>query len=208
MNVFVLCTGRCGSVTFARASGHATNFSAGHETRSGVVGDGRMAYPPRHIEADNRLSWMLGRLERAYGDDAFYVHLRRDAEATARSLLKRYGRGIIRAYQAAILLDCPDDADPMEVCLDYCHTVNSNIEHFLGNKSRVMTVRLESARDDFQDFWRAIGATGDLSAALGEFDVKHNASKPKWGLWRGLRGSSVSGLAPLFRDPPFRGRAA
>lgn len=28
MNVFVLCTGRCGSMTFARACGHIRNFSA------------------------------------------------------------------------------------------------------------------------------------------------------------------------------------
>ena len=82
-NVFVLCTGRCGSTTFDRACRHMTNWTAGHETRSHLTGPDRFAYPPRHIEADNRLSWMLGRLEQAYGADAAYVHLTRDAEAVA-----------------------------------------------------------------------------------------------------------------------------
>ncbi|GGA66833.1 hypothetical protein GCM10011521_01190 [Arenimonas soli] len=33
MNVFVLCTGRCGSVSFARASAYLTNYTAGQESR-------------------------------------------------------------------------------------------------------------------------------------------------------------------------------
>lgn len=77
-NVFVLCTGRCGSVTFAQAASHVTNASVGHETRSHMVGAARMAYPIGHIEVDNRLSWTLGRLDQAFGRDAFYVHLLRN----------------------------------------------------------------------------------------------------------------------------------
>ena len=84
MNVFVLTTGRSGSVTFAEACRHITNYTAGHETRVGLVGDDRLAYPGDHIEVDDRLAWLLGRLEDAYGDAAFYVHLRRDEQ--------RYGR--------------------------------------------------------------------------------------------------------------------
>jgi len=101
VNVFVLCTGRCGSRAFIRACRRSTNFSAGHETRLRRLGPDRFAYPVNHIEADNRLSWLLGRLDVAYGDSAAYVHLMRDEEATALSLLVRYSHNIMAAYHKA-----------------------------------------------------------------------------------------------------------
>jgi len=178
MNVFVLCTGRCGSTTFIKAASHSDNFSAGHETRTKLLGLERFNYPAAHIEADNRLSWLLGRLEATYGDNAYYVHLMRNEVATAQSFVKRYDGGIIKAYRGAgILMGLPESSNPMAVALDYCHTVNSNISHFLANKSHVMQVRLEHAKTDFAVFWQWIGATGNLDKALEEFDIKHNASK-------------------------------
>ncbi len=92
-NVFILCTGRCGSSTFIRACKHITNYTASHESRISKGGYNRLQYPAHHIEADNRLSWFLGRLENKYGDDAFYVHLKRNIKDTAASLLRRYDRG-------------------------------------------------------------------------------------------------------------------
>ena len=89
MNVFVLCTGRSGSTTFYRACRHITNYSAGHELNTSEVGRARLDYPEDHIEVDNRLSWLLGRLDQAYGDRAFYVHLTREEEPTARSFDRR-----------------------------------------------------------------------------------------------------------------------
>src|SRR3990167_1085729 len=103
MNIFVLCTGRCGSLTFAKACGHATNFTAAHESRTGFLGPGRVGYAAGHIEVDNRLSWFLGRLEEEWGDRAFYVHLTRDNDGAARSYLRRR-TGIVLAYRSAILL--------------------------------------------------------------------------------------------------------
>ncbi len=172
MNVFVLCTGRCGSKTFIRACRHATNFSAGHETRVRRVGPDRFAYPQNHIEADNRLSWLLGRLDAAYGDSATYVHLTRYDEATALSFLSRYDRGIMQAYHAGILLDTKEA--PISVCRDYVETVNANIAAFLRDKSRVMTMRWEYGKQDFQRFWDWIGAEGDPEAALAEWDIEYN----------------------------------
>lgn len=46
MNVFVLCTGRCGSVTFVEACKHVTNYTSAHESRAGIAGPGRVQYPP------------------------------------------------------------------------------------------------------------------------------------------------------------------
>ncbi len=192
MNVFVLCTGRCGSVTFAKACGHMTNFTSAHESRTHKLGGDRLAYPDQHIEVDNRLAWFLGRLEQAYGDRAFYVHLKRDDASVARSYRQRYGIWIMKAYRDGILLNLPPNADPMAVCLDYCHTVNSNIEFFLRDKTHTMTIDLADIETAFPKFWHWIGAEGDLAAALACFQTKHNASHlipatTMDDLWRWLR---------------------
>jgi len=176
MNVFVLNTGRCGSTTFHKACRHITNFTTGHESRSRFVGEDRFRYPPNHIEADNRLSWVLGRLHRTYGDGAFYVHLRRDDKATAKSYVKLYHGGIIRAYREGVLKGASESSHPLDVSLDYCDTVNSNIELFLADKSARMDFSLENGKEDFRRFWSLIGAEGDLDAALAEWDVTHNST--------------------------------
>jgi hypothetical protein len=174
VNVFVLCTGRCGSTTFIRACSQITNFSAGHETRAGLIGSARLDYPPRHIEADNRLSWFLGRLERTFGDRPFYVHLTRDPRTTAESFLARFDAGIMHAYHSGILMRPDAELDRFSICLDYVETVRRNIEAFLRTKQHI-GVRLERASDDFRRFWEAIAAEGDLDAALAEWSIHYNA---------------------------------
>jgi len=177
MNVFVLCTGRCGSLAFVEACKHIENYSCAHESRTSLTGADRLAYPDNHIEADNRLSWILGRLDRTYGDTAFYVHLRRNDIDTARSLMKRYSRGIMRAYRRdGIMMGLKGEDDPMTVSLDYCDTVNSNITLFLKDKTRTASARLENIKEDFARIWEMIGAQGDLEASLGAFDTRHNAT--------------------------------
>lgn len=86
----MLNTGRCGSMTFVHACSHIDNYTSGHESRAGHHGDARLEYPDNHIEADNRLSWMLGSLDRKFGTDAFYLHLWRDPESVAQSFAKRW----------------------------------------------------------------------------------------------------------------------
>ncbi len=177
MNIFILSTGRCGSTTFIEACRHITNYTCAHESRTGLLGEDRLDYPENHIEADNRLSWLLGRLETAFGDDAFYVHLRREESDVARSFVRRYRRGIIKAYRGdGILRKLPEESDPLTVALDYCHTVNSNIEHFVKEKTRQIVVDLGNVDNDFTSFWKAISAEGELDAALKVFETRHNAS--------------------------------
>jgi hypothetical protein len=177
VNVFVLCTGRSGSTTFIEACKHLTNYSSSHESRSNLIGEARFNYPPNHIEADNRLSWFLGRLEKKFGNEAFYVHLKRDHLHTAKSFLNRYERGIIKAYRSDIIMNIDNNADPLSICLDYCETIDANIELFLKNKERRMSFQLENAKEDFVVFWNAINGEGNLNAALNEWDIKHNDSK-------------------------------
>lgn len=178
MNVFVLSTGRCGSTTFARACNHIKNYSAAHESRIGCLGAHRVAYPADHIEADNRLSWHLGRLQTTYGNDAFYVHLTRDSQAVARSFQKRthWAGNIMPAYAHGILMSPDLDPSSFEVCLDYCETINENIRAFIADKTHRMTFRLETAATDLDRFWAAIGAVGDLDRARAEWHTDHNSS--------------------------------
>lgn len=180
MNVFVLCTGRCGSTTFARAASHIDNYTADHEGRIQRLGKERLSYPPNHIEADNRLVWMLGRLEESFGKDAFYVHLERNPEAVARSFDRRWGirTGIISAYRNGILSGA-EGAESHDVCMDLIHTVEANIAAFLADKPQQMNFALETAEDDWLKFWDAIDAEGDLDASLAEWRVTHNAMPPK-----------------------------
>ena len=196
MNVFVLCTGRCGSQTFIKACSHFSNYSSAHESRMALIGPERLRYPGNHIEADNRLSWLLGRLDEVYGDDAFYVHLKRDVAAVAASYARRYNFGIMQAYRdPGILMGLPKDADPTAVAVDYCNTVDRNIQLFLKGKSKQMTFWLETAAQDFPAFCERISARGDLAAAQAEFTIRHDDTprRKRSSLWRQLVGATHAG---------------
>ena len=181
-NVFVLNTGRCGSMTLARACGHLSNWTAAHESRTHLTGPERLAYPPRHIEIDNRLSWFLGRLDATWGDRAAYVHLTRDAEAVAQSFAARARQGIVKAYRTDILARSRRRATGrplIDECRDYVDTVTQNIRHFLKDKSHVLPMRLETLATDFDAFLDWTGAEGDLAAARAEIAVVHNATETR-----------------------------
>ena len=174
MNVFVLTTGRSGSLTFAEACRNMNNFSAGHETRVGQLGEARLDYPDNHIEVDDRLSWLLGRLEEAYGDEAFYVHLKRNDEDTAASRMRRWNKPLMRAYRAGILWDVDPDVDRLEVARDsQPHgELQYRFSSCVTSRSR-MVIEIETATETFPTFWQRIGAEGDLDAALAEFGRRH-----------------------------------
>lgn len=182
MNVFVLCTGRSGSMTFVQACQHLTNYTAGHETRAARIGPARLKYPERHIEVDNRLSWHLGALGRAYDErEVLYVHLKRDPEAVAHSFLKRwdssfrpsmiqaFGHGIVQRVR-----DWPEERR-IDVCRHYVDTVTANIDDFLRGRES-LTVDLATVEADFARVLDRIDAEGDRASALGEWGVQHNAS--------------------------------
>lgn len=182
MRVFILCTGRSGSVAFIRACQHITNFTSDHESLSNALGDARFQYPDQHIEADNRLSWQLGELYDHFGDEAFYVHLKRDPDKVAESFTRRFlaPRSVIDAFAEGIRMRNIFDLSPEEkkqVCLDYVNTVEANVRHFMSNKTNVMTIDLEQIDEQFPAFWKQIGAEGNLAKALEEFKVRHNSSE-------------------------------
>ena len=173
MRVFVLSTGRSGTTTFSHACSHMTNFTVAHESRTSHIGIYRVNFPDNHIEVDNRLSWILGRLDELYGDNAYYVHLLREKGKVAESYNERWDSSlsIMRAYSEGIMMSSRKD---LAVCYDYVDTVNANIRMFLRDKTRKLNVHLETARTDFRKFWQEISADGDLESALTEWAVLYN----------------------------------
>ena len=141
-----------------------------------MTGDLRLAYPDNHIEADNRLSWLLGRLDKLYGDQAFYVHLYRDFEQTVESFIRRSDYGIMKAYREGVLLEGESGQTSRDFASDYIETVTQNIKLFLKDKTHTMDFTLESAADDFVRFWQLINASGDLEVALNEWNIAYNSS--------------------------------
>lgn len=176
MNVFVLNTGRCGSSTFIKSCQHIRNYSCAHESLSEALGAQRFNFPKDHIEADNRLSWLLGRLDDAYGDDAFYVHLKRNHSDTTTSFSKRIDFGILKTYEQGVLMHDKHQVSADLVAGDYIETVDANINLFLKDKKNKMDVSLESIKTDFTAFWQRINAQGDLAKAIKEWDTNYNAS--------------------------------
>jgi len=182
MNVFILCTGRCGSMSISRACKELDNYTSGHETRITNLGDERINFPENHIEADNRLAWFLGRLDEKYGNNAFYVHMTRDTNKTAQSYNIRWQHvgSIVKAYTQGILTTPYQKINPSErikYSLDYCETIDANIKHFLKDKDKKCTIALESLEEDFLKFWDLIGAQGDQKKALLALNERHNASR-------------------------------
>jgi len=180
MNVFVLTTGRSGSTTFYEACKHIENYTCGHESRAQMTGEERLNYPDNHIEIDNRLSWFLGRLDEKYGDDAIYIHLKRDERAVAASYFKRrfFQLGIMGAYSHGILMKYTCDEKDAD---DLIKTVNTNINYFLKDKSKKMVLDLENVSEDFIAFVQLINGKTQINNSVNVFNNNFN-SKPKFKL--------------------------
>lgn len=183
MNVFVLGTGRTGSLTFSKACRHITNFTSAHTSRVAALGDDRVSFPDNHIEIDGRLSWFLGRLEERFGDDAYYVHLTRDPVKTAASWARRFtvAGGMASAYRDGILSagSLGTSVSREAAAADYVRTVRENVRQFLKDKTHAFHFEFEKADDHFRKFWEWIGAEGDLDAALAEWKVRYDGEKDR-----------------------------
>jgi len=179
MNIFVLSTGRCGTVTFNKACEHIMNYTSSHESKAHLFGYKRFEFPDNHIEIDNRLSWFLGDLDKKYGDDAYYVHLVRKDAKVAKSFLKRWNYGIIQSYHNGIIsgIHKNNEYDKFDVCLSYCKTVNNNINMFLKDKTKSIKINIDNPKDNFITFCNIIGANVDINKSISEFDVIYNQSK-------------------------------
>ena len=68
--------------------------------------------------------------------------------------------------------------DFLDICRDQVETVNTNIRHFLKDKTHTMNFRLEEAQQCWPELWEWIGAEGSYSDSLAEWSVQHNATEP------------------------------
>lgn len=172
-HVFVLTPGRAGSMSFAQACSFITNYTSGHETRLAMLAEEKLKYPWYHIEVDNRLTWMLGLLAR-HSENAFFVYLYRSPSKVGASYNKRWHirHGIMRAYAQGVLMR-PVHLNDVEVCTDYAKCVDANIRDFLRDRAHVV-IDIDDPGVGFTMFWGAIGAEGDIEAALREFEFSLN----------------------------------
>lgn len=175
MNVFVLCTGRCGSVTFAKACSHLSNYTASHEANRDKLGKARFAFPDNHIAVDPRFSYCIGRLDRYHGRNAFYVHLTRDPEAVINSYIVKANRNKGAAFVSHCRMMSAREFILGDMVRDMVDNMLSNITLFLKDKD-YMTIDIDTAAQAFPSFCQRIGAEGDVSAAIREFSVHYNAT--------------------------------
>lgn len=169
-------------MSFVRACEHIRNFTAGHETQAKNIEADKFSYPDNHIEADNRLSWFLGQMDKEYGDKAYYVVLKREKANVVASFNKRWKNqgSIIKAFGRGILMQKLrnlTEPELLQLCDLFYDTVYDNIDLFTKDKSHVLPIRIENIKQDFRKFWHWIGAEGDIDLALAEFDKVHNKSK-------------------------------
>lgn len=168
-----------------------TNYTTSHEDKRSLIGRERFNYAENHIAVDYRLAWMLGRLDEAYGKNAFYVHLQRKPVDVAKSFA-RMAQISRTSTEVVTVFDLPEwlnhmgapvwahmhvqaqKALPLTVVAeDMVRSINSDIKMFLKDKDH-MKVRVENVEEDFPEFWGKIGAEGDLDAAMNAWRAKHN----------------------------------
>ena len=199
MRVFVVGTGRCGSVTFCKACGHITNYTVDHE-RVFTLRD-KLDWPDQHIAVEPSM-WPLVPLLRERYPELVLVHLvREDRAAFCASYRKLTSPPFIGAAAYRIPKEmrpperanwegAPPTIDVWSACCVghpaneeerleriglYYDTVNATVAAMQPD----VVVKLERPRIAWQRFWATIGAEGDFVRSLGEWNTKHNSSQER-----------------------------
>lgn len=165
MRIFVVCTGRCGSVTFSKACSHIENYSVGHESHNGIVGN--FCYADNHIEVDPRLAYHLPILMQKY-PDALYIFLRRERKSCIESLAKRKSLVHYAKFHFGATKNLERAAEI------YYDNTNLLIEKLLAGKC--VNVWLEKMETTWPKIWKMIKAEGDFEKSWKEWQVKYNES--------------------------------
>lgn len=167
MRVFVVGTGRCGTVTFYHACRHITNFTSAHEGKAGSVPP--WEFPDNHIEIGSHLFSQMGPLCLAY-PDAIWIHLVRNREDCTASL----------ASQCAVSMEHHSQiwfhafrAPPQKVAEAYYDMVNTVVPLVFP---LAMRIDVESAVEQWPDFLLSIGAEVDVLASQDEWGKRYNAT--------------------------------
>ena len=175
MRVFVVGTGRCGSVSFREACRHATNYTAGHESKCGLL-----EYPDAWIEVNPQLRCCIPHLAEKY-PDASWVHLVRTPETCIPSLAALGHGSVMHSYRLLHNSVVPSD-DPRDVAYRYYWAENDAIRVMLAAcvpETQRMVVRLEDVKAQWADFWRFARCEGDYEASLRSWDVRRNTREER-----------------------------
>ena len=176
MRIFVTGTGRCGTVTFSKAAAHADNYTVGHESHAGKIGN--WEYPDNHIEVSSQLMIAIPILQSKY-PDAKWIHLVRiDREACVKSLARM--DEVMRAF-SFVFFQHPLPSDLIEVAESYYDcTVRLIQQQFTLPRfdTRFRRFALENAKNRWLDLWNWMACRGDFNASRAEWDVRYNASEP------------------------------
>lgn len=181
MRIFVTGTGRCGTSTFYQAVSHATNFTAGHESRAGRLE--QHEYPDNHIEVSSQLVVDLPRLMSIYPDSR-WVHLVRGKAATVESLANccpdamecyaiqwfqhQFAKHDRKLHRQQLL-------DTAEM---YYNNVNLLVSSIFKQTSpdRAHTFLLHRDVNRWDYWWNMLELEGDLEASKQEWLKKYNAA--------------------------------
>jgi hypothetical protein len=171
MRVFVIGTGRCGTVTFSKACRHIQNYTCSHESNTGWKPTRPLLeYPDNHIEVDPRLSYFLPLLIQKY-PDAYFVHLIRNREDTIKSLEKRESLYLFGQFHMGISKRSINTL----ATLYYDNTVNM-VNMLSDHTNNFQIISLEDINNGYKLFWERINAKGDYGYCLKEFKTKYNKS--------------------------------
>jgi len=170
MRVFVVGTGRCGSVTLSKACKNIKNYSSSHESKTspnnqGVFGD--LEYPENHIEIDPRMSYHIFSLREKYKDGIFF-HLLREESGCVRSLSKRKSLRNYSTFHYGWFDNDYDAAAKM-----YYENTTKMLKSVIPESH---TIVLENIEHDWVKFCKIIKAECDQEKALIQLKQKYNRS--------------------------------
>lgn len=170
MKILATGTGRCGTHTFAAACRHMTNYRVRLEAH---MADGGPVCPePQTIDVSAAAHIQVAALRREH-PDLLVVHLIRERAACVRSLSQfrlPSGEHVIDVWGSVYLGGAPSDRT--RAAEIYYDSVMAMLDATFP-----VRVFLRRGKEMFRKLWGDVGATGDLNAALAEWDIKHFASE-------------------------------
>lgn len=167
MRVFVLGTGRCGTVTFSKACTLIKNFSSSHESKTSFSRKkfGCFEYPENHIEIDPRLSYHYPILKKKY-PEAIFFHLKRNREECVVSLSKRKSLSNYSIFHYGWF-----DGDYRRAAEMYYDNTTLMLENYIYHDK---TLLLYNIKEDFIKFCKIIKANCEQEKAGVILEKKFN----------------------------------
>lgn len=167
MRVFVLGTGRCGTVTFSKACQEIMNFTSSHELKTSFNREafGCFEFSDNHIEIDPRLSYHYPILKQKY-PEAYFFHLKRNRKDCVSSLSKRRSLQHYSVFHYGWF-----NGDYNKAAEIYYDNTTTMLESFIND---TYTLHLENLQKDFTKFCKIINANYDYKKTEVILERKYN----------------------------------